>query len=64
MKWQWPWRRPHKEEIIRKRVEAEEKLQQAQEQTPAVEKAADKLARLPRDQFAERVTEAFRRRHA
>jgi DNA-binding transcriptional regulator YiaG len=46
------------------REEAEKKLAAAQHMTPIVERAARRVAKLPPDEFADRVAEAFRRRPA
>lgn len=59
--WQWRWRRNGAADAARARAEAEARLRAAKRATPHVERAADQLGRLPADEFADRVSRAFRR---
>ena len=61
----WPrWLTRHINGTAAERKAAEEKLAAAQKMTPIVERAARRVAKLPPDEFADRVAEAFRRRPA
>lgn len=58
----WPWRkRRNGTDAARARSEAEAKLRATRRATPHVERAADRLAAMPADEFAERLAAAFRR---
>ena len=56
------WRDRNGTSDIRSR--AEQARQDAVKMRPTVERAAPRMAKLPDDEFAARVSEAFRRRHA
>ena len=65
MRWpRWLTRRRngHAEEVREIREAAEKKLAATQHMTPIVERMAPRVAKLPPDEFAERVAKAFRRR--
>ena len=59
----WPWdRAQHRgedEQAAAERREQELKLEVARRQTPTIERAAERLAQLPPDVFAERVRRAM-----
>lgn len=65
MTWRW-WRRRARRNghDAEQRREQERKLAQAKAQTPAVERAADRLASLPPDELAKRVRAAMTVRRA
>lgn len=62
MRWRW-WRHDSNGAAAAK-TEAEIKLRAAKRMTREVEKMADLVAELPADEFADRVSRAFRRRPA
>lgn len=61
MRWLW-WR--DRNGAAKARAEAEAKLRATQRLTPVYEQMARHMADLPDDEFAARVSQAFRRRHA
>lgn len=62
MKWRW-WRRTPNG-AAKAAAEAEARLRATQRLTPVYEQMARHLADLPDDEFAARVSQAFRRRPA
>lgn len=60
----WPWRWLHRDGTGEELARAERIRDDAKKRTPRVERAAERLAQLPDDEFADRVSQAFRRRHA
>lgn len=62
MRWRW-WRRPTNG-AAKAKAEAEARLRATERLTPVYEQMAQHLASLPDDEFAARVSQAFRGRHA
>lgn len=63
MRWRWPWTR-HTNGSAEAKRRAEAARAEARAQRPMVHHAAAINAALPDDEFAARVSNAFRRRHA
>jgi hypothetical protein len=61
MSWWWPW---HRNGTREERARAERIRDEAKRRTARVERAAERFAQLPPDEFADRVGRAFRRRQA
>lgn len=59
----WPWRRD-RNGAAEARAKAEKERDRTKRMTPVVERLAERVADLPDDEFADRVSKAFRRRPA
>ncbi len=64
MRWRWPWTRNSNGSAAAAKHRAEATRAEVQAQRPIVRHAAAVNAALPDDEFAARVSAAFRRRHA
>jgi hypothetical protein len=56
----WPWSHHRSNGAARARAEAEARLRASERLTPVYERMAPHLARLPAEEFAERIARAFR----
>jgi hypothetical protein len=64
VKWWLRWRRHSNGTAAKAAAESAARLRSARRDTPVIEAMAKRLADLPDDEFAARVSDAFRRRHA